>query len=70
MNKECKNRLNQIRTNQPEVFSNRKLYVTVHKMFEGYTFKLQARQDVLKLFLPQAAQRRNMRKSAFAELSF
>ena len=53
--RECKARLDQIRTFHPEAFSNRKLYATVHRMFEGYTFKLSTRRDILKLFFPAAA---------------
>ena len=53
--RECKARLDQIRAHHPEAFSNRKLYATVHRMFEGYTFKLSIRRDLLKLFLPAAA---------------
>ena len=53
--RECKARLDQIKAHHPEAFSNRKLYATVHRMFEGYTFKLTTRRDILKLFLPIAA---------------
>ena len=53
--RECKARLDQIKSNHPEAFANRKLYATVHRMFEGYTFKLTTRRDILKLFLPVAA---------------
>lgn len=55
--RECKARLDHLRKEHPELFGRRSLYVTVHRMLESYTFKLQARKDVLALFSPEARMR-------------
>ena len=52
---ESKNKLIRLREAHPDVFGNRRVYATVHRMFEFYTFKLAARRDVVALFTPFAS---------------
>ena len=52
---ESKTKLIRLRDAHPDVFGNRRVYATVHRMFEFYTFKLSARRDVVALFTPEVS---------------
>lgn len=52
--RECKARLEHIKRDHPDLFSQRSLYAQVHRMLESYTFKLTARREVLALFSDDA----------------
>lgn len=52
--RECKARLDYIKREHPELFTQRALYAQVHRMLESYTFKLTARREILALFTEDA----------------
>ena len=52
--KEAKTFLEQRKISNPEVFSSRNLYVTVHRVLESYSFRLTTRREILRLFTIQA----------------
>jgi hypothetical protein len=52
--KDCKARLDHIRREHPHLFAQRSLYLQAHRMLESYTFKLNARRDILALFTDEA----------------
>lgn len=52
--KDCKARLDHMRKEHPELFAQRGLYLQVHRMLESYTFKLNARREILALFSDEA----------------
>lgn len=56
--RDCKVRLENIKKDYPQVFSNRQLYVEVLKILESYTFKLTARRDIINLFSDEAKKKR------------
>ena len=51
-------KLNQLRNQNPDAFSSR-VYATVHRIFEGYTFKLTARREIIGLFPAEAMLKSN-----------
>jgi hypothetical protein len=58
MYSECKNKLESLRVQRPEIFDDRKVYVAVLRLLDTFTFKLSARRDVLNLFSVQAKMRK------------
>lgn len=52
--KEARTFLEQRKISNPEVFSSRNLYVTVHRVLESYSFRLTTRREILRLFTIQA----------------
>jgi len=54
MFKEAKMSIEKIRSEHPEVFRSRELYIAVHKLFECYSFRLMVRREIFKLFDPSA----------------
>jgi len=52
--KEAKTFLEQRKISNPEAFSSRNLYVTVHRVLESYSFRLTTRREILRLFTIQA----------------
>ena len=57
---ECKNKLEQMKTQRPEIFQSRQLFVSVLRLLENYTFKLGARRDIVNLFTIEAKCRQNV----------
>ena len=61
--KEARTFLEQRKISNPEVFSSRNLYVTVHRVLESYSFRLSTRREILKLFTIQAKLRQSSSSS-------
>lgn len=51
---ECKARLELIRSQNPELFKSRDLFVAVQRLLEAYTFKLTVRREIGNLFHAEA----------------
>lgn len=51
---DSKSKLEAIRSQRPEVFSNRQLYLATRYLLDNYTFKLSARRDIFSMFPTEA----------------
>ncbi len=52
--RDCKNKLDHIKHEHPEVFNKRSLYLEVLHILESYTFKLTARREIVAFFTEEA----------------
>eukprot|EP01038_Epipyxis_sp_PR26KG_P005836 gene5836-8052_t len=48
--RDCKNKLDKLKRDSPDLFKRRNLFIEVHKMFESYSFKLSVRREIMALF--------------------